>query len=286
MQAYDCAKNSEAWTAFWNCPGGGFQCVSGSPGITQALNDHWSSFAMSLSSGTRVLDIGCGAGAAARALLAARRDVRITGIDLAAVPSLAEARIELISNTPVESLPFPDATFGAAVSQFGFEYSQKDRASRELARVLAPESRFAFLVHHAGSSIVAANRTRLNALAEFQEREMRTAFLSGNTLAFNGRMSLLMEKHPRDSLIVELARCLPLRIRLCRDQRMAVWKAVEAALAPERRILETLNMCCLAPEDLDGFLGSLRNFFEVRSISALHKPNAEPIAWRLGGARR
>jgi hypothetical protein len=67
---------------------------------------------------------------------------------------------------------------------------------------------------------------------------------------------------------------------------MAVWKAVEEALAPERRILETLNTCCLAPEDLDGFLGSLRNFFEVRSISTLHKPNAEPIAWRLGGARR
>jgi SAM-dependent methyltransferase len=241
---------------------------------------------MSLSSGTRVLDIGCGAGAAARALLAARRDLRITGIDLAAVPFLTEAQIELISNTPMESLPFSDATFGAAVSQFGFEYSQKDQTSRELARVLAPESRFAFLVHHAESSIVAANRARLNALVEFQEREMRTAFLSANAVAFNGRISLLREKHPGDSLVVELARCLPLRIRLCKNQRIAVWKAVEEALAPEQRILETLNMCCLAPEDLDGWLGSLRDFFQVESVSTLRKPNAEPIAWRLGGARK
>src|SRR6185436_19368551 len=79
------AKERAAWTAFWQEPGQS-RCVAGAPDIQDALTRHWSLFASGLEPGARVLDLGCGAGAVAHSLLAARRDMRVTGIDFAKVP--------------------------------------------------------------------------------------------------------------------------------------------------------------------------------------------------------
>ena len=101
--------------------------------------------------GSRILDVGCGAGRHARAL--ARRGVRVTGVDLSA-ELLEEAR-ERSPGTPgsptyiqwdARELPFR-AQFEGAISMFTsfgyFEERADDlRLMQGVARALLPGSRF------------------------------------------------------------------------------------------------------------------------------------------------
>ena len=275
----------DAWTAFWQDPASGRGCIRGAPDITQALRNHWSQFADSLSRDAHVLDLGCGAGAAAGAIVAARRDLHVTGIDFARVPAASDARIRLISDTAMEQLPFEEASFDAIVSQFGFEYSRTHKTAHQMARVLRPAGRFSFVVHHAGSSVVAANRASLDAIRAIQDVDMREAFLAGNAFALGAKLNFLQRAHPGDTLVAELTRSLPARARQG-GGKGAAWSAVEEILAQERAILEALDSCCVAPEELDGWLGPLQQIFAITSTSILRKPNGVPIAWQIEGTKR
>ena len=285
MQLHDRTRIREAWTAFWQDPASGQQCIRGAPDVTHALRAHWSSFAASLAPGARVLDLGCGAGAAAAAIVAAGHDLHVTGIDFATVPPAADARIRLLSDTAMEQLPFADGSFDAAASQFGFEYGRTHKTARQLARVLAPAAKFSFIVHHAGSTVVAANRARLDAIRTVHEPDMRAAFLAGSAFALGAKLSCLQREHPADALVGELSRVLPIRAKDDSRKRIAAWRAVEEALWPERIVLEALDACCVAPEELDGWLGPLRQFCVVAPPAILRKPNGNPIAWRIDGSR-
>jgi len=285
MQLHDRTRIREAWTAFWQDPASGQQCIRGAPDVTHALRSHWSSFAAQLGVRARILDLGCGAGAAATAIVTARLDLEVTGVDFAMVPVSTEASIRLLSDTPMEQLPFADESFDAAISQFGYEYGRTHKTARQLARVLKPGARFSFIVHHAGSSVVATNRARLDAIRRFHAPDMRAAFLAGNAFVLNARLASLQRAHPLDTLVAALAKHLAVRATRSSQERDAAWSAVEEALWPERTVLEALDACCVAPEELDGWLGPLRQFCAVTSASILCKPNGDTIAWCIEGTR-
>ncbi len=271
----------DAWTAFWQDPAQS-RCVAGSLEIQRRLASHWASFAASLAPGARVLDLGCGAGAVARDLLAARPDLQITGVDFARVPLTIHPQVDLLSDTPMESLPFAAASFAAVVSQFGYEYSQVERTAREVAPVLAAEARLSLLVHHAESSIVATNRSRLAALQAFLAPAMRSAFCAADAAAFSAQMATLLGRHSQDALIIELARSLPTRLGRAQAERVAIWNAIDDALAPERCLAGALNACCVAPADIDEWMEPLQDFCELQS-AVLRKPNGDPVAWSITG---
>jgi SAM-dependent methyltransferase len=101
--------------------------------------------------GDRVLDVACGTGAlscAAAARVGARGSV--VGLDpneeMLAVARRKPARVDWRVGR-AESLPFPDASFDAVVSQFGMMFFE-DRAAalREMLRVLRPGGRLAVAV--------------------------------------------------------------------------------------------------------------------------------------------
>lgn len=275
----------DAWTAFWQDPGQS-RCVAGAPDIWQALTKHWSAFAWSLASGTRVLDLGCGAGAVARVLIAARRDVYVTGIDFARIPLTIYPQVELLSDTAMESLPFAEQSFGAVVSQFGYEYSETAAAAREMTQVVAPDARFSFLVHHAESAIVASNRSRLQIIVAFLAPAMRAAFCSADLAGLNAQLSALRASHPHDTLLFELARALPSRLGRAQSERIAIWKAIEDALQPERCLAESLSACCVAAHELDEWLEPLRSVCALEPVAVLREPSGAAIAWKIVGARR
>jgi ubiquinone/menaquinone biosynthesis C-methylase UbiE len=93
--------------------------------------------------GRRVLDVGCGTGALARAL--AERGARVWGVD----PSeemLTVARSQVrrgvgLKAGRAEALPFKDAWFERAVLRLVVHLVDRCRALPELARVLAPGGR-------------------------------------------------------------------------------------------------------------------------------------------------
>lgn len=274
----------DAWTAFWMDPGQS-RCVAGAPDIWQPLTDHWSSFANTMGRGARVLDLGCGAGAVARLLLAVRGDLQVTGIDYARVPLTTYPNFELLSDTPMESLPFGEPCFAGVVSQFGFEYSDCEATLRELAQVLAPGAGASFLVHHAESSIVATNRARLSALVTFLGLPVRTAFCSGEVVAFHAHMLALRERHPHDALVAELARSLPSRLGRTAREKTAIWNSIEDALAPELCLAQSLSQRCVAPARLEEWLAPLRRLFRLEPVAVLREPDGTPIAWRIQGVR-
>jgi len=153
----------DAWSRYW--AGGGPGCLPEATGpIAAAQRKLWHDFARTLPKGARVLDLATGSGAVPRWMTEARRDLKFTGVDSASSLPPAPSGIILKGGVSIASLPFRDAQFGAATSQFGFEYCADPARSAELARALAPGAPLLMIVHHAGSAIVAHNRARRDAL--------------------------------------------------------------------------------------------------------------------------
>lgn len=104
--------------------------------------------AVQIREGTKLLDAGCGAGGAA--LLAKQRGADVYGID-ASVAMLTIARQRLphadLRLGELEDLPFPNATFDAAVAVNSVQFaSDPGRAVHELARVCGTGRRVAILI--------------------------------------------------------------------------------------------------------------------------------------------
>ncbi|MGZ4383337.1 MAG: class I SAM-dependent methyltransferase [Gaiellaceae bacterium] len=96
---------------------------------------------LELTSNDRLLDIGCGTGAALRRL--APQVARATGVDIS--PRMIEAaRIEAHDQPKLDfsvadsaQLPFPGGAFTAALCTFSFHhYPRPEASAREIARVL------------------------------------------------------------------------------------------------------------------------------------------------------
>ena len=280
-------ESAEAWTIFWREQRPDSRCCANAPAdMRQALDSHWRSLASTLPPGINVIDIGCGAGAVGRELLSWRPDLSITGIDIAAILSSPDPRIQLLPDTPMESLPFADRTFGAAVSQFGYEYGRTGEAAKEVARVLAPGAPLSFLVHHSESPIAADSRDNLRALDQLTGAPLREAFISGQAAVLQQRLAALCRDCPGQRIVEQAARGLCVRINDPDPERAAVWNAVVSALAPEQFMLRSLTASCVAPDELTNWLEPLTEGFAIHSASILRMGGGKPLAWKIEGRRR
>lgn len=124
-----------------------------------------------LTTGQRVLDIGTGNGALPQLACEACADdmPTIDAIDLAELspawlasqPQACRDAVRFHGGVSVEALPFADASFDLASSQYGLEYTDLGRAVPQLARVLKPGGQLALLLHHAGSRLAEVAREEL-----------------------------------------------------------------------------------------------------------------------------
>ncbi|MFN4023881.1 MAG: class I SAM-dependent methyltransferase [Hyphomonas sp.] len=158
-----------AWTDYWRT-GQGASCFHGQA-TERALNEVWRSFVADLADGARVIDLAAGNGAAARECLAASgalgRQIAIDAVDAAAVqpPGPVPAQLRFHSGVRLERLPFDEATFDAAISQFGFEYAEAGPAALEAARVLRPGGQLRLVIHARDGGVfrdISARVERLN----------------------------------------------------------------------------------------------------------------------------
>lgn len=101
-----------------------------------------------IQSGQRVLDVACGTGILAREAASRMRSTgHVVGIDLS--PGMVAVARQLAPTIEwregmAESLPFPDQSFDAVVSQFGLMFfTDRRQALQEMFRVLAPGGRLA-----------------------------------------------------------------------------------------------------------------------------------------------
>ncbi len=156
----------KAWDAFWDPQmptGGGTRggCLPEAwQGIDNVQTQVWSDFAARLPRGARVLDLATGDGRVIAKLLAARRDLKPVGIDQASELPPPPRGAKFRTNVLMRELPFPDASFAAITSQFGFEYGDVEAAAQEVVRVARPGALVGMITHRTDSPIVAHNRNR------------------------------------------------------------------------------------------------------------------------------
>lgn len=146
---------------------------AGAANYDESIAAGWRGFFGALPAKARVLDLCTGNGAAALIAVESGKHFAVTAVDQADIDPPAYvtrhagdlAAIDFRGGTEVEALPFADASFDAAISQYGIEYSDLSRSLPELARVIAPGGR-ARLVIHAADGIVAAGARQVLADAD------------------------------------------------------------------------------------------------------------------------
>ena len=156
-----------AWSAFW--AGGTLHSCTGSfdERYSGAIGAFWDAVLDDIAPGARVLDLATGNGALPlRVWNRHGRGVQVDAVDLASLapawyqPALHPS-IRFHPGTSMEALPFADAGHDHVLSQYGFEYADRDAALGECLRVLAPAGGLAFVMHHAGSVLVDVGREEL-----------------------------------------------------------------------------------------------------------------------------
>jgi len=97
--------------------------------------------------GRRVLDIGCGTGRAAEALV--ERGSRVWGVEPEPeMAALARERVSTVKVAPAERLPFKDGWFERALMWLVVHLVDRPHAFGEAARVLRPDGRLAIGTFH------------------------------------------------------------------------------------------------------------------------------------------
>jgi hypothetical protein len=185
----------------------------------------------------------------------------------------------------MEELPFGNGAFGAAVSQFGFEYGAAETTATELARVLTPGAPISFLIHHPESSIIEGMRRHRRSIEGLCGLHVQAAFFSGNAGALADRFAVLRRECANDRLIEDAERGLHAHLGKDELQRLRVWRAVAEALAPELVMLDSLAL--LGPGDgaIEQIVESLRKWFDVKRLTVLRSLREEPLAWIVEGER-
>ncbi|RUO23877.1 hypothetical protein CWE09_12045 [Aliidiomarina minuta] len=159
------------WSLYWNnVPSlSSFAEGEAKRGYAGEVNDFWLQHFANLPKGASVLDVGSGNGALA-VLVSEYGKTEKLNLDVHAADAAVIdpkqvfsddkemldklADISFHTETPMEKLPFDDASVDLVVSQFAFEYAEKNAALKEIMRVLKPGGQLVIMGHNKSSSLV------------------------------------------------------------------------------------------------------------------------------------
>lgn len=291
------------WTRYWSAAGSrhGAGCLPNAGGAVESAQRRvWHDFAATLPRGAKVLDLATGNGVVLGWLAAARRDLKLIGVDSAAALPPPPKGATLKAGVRLERLPFADRSFDAATSQFGIEYGDVAAAIAELARVLRPGAHVRMIVHHQESPIVAHNLARREALiwacrAGGLADKAKAFAASGLAVAVPPALrqapAEAQRLFPGQSVAAEFALGIVQRLELVRARGAAAALAGLAAMEEEARgEIERIGLMERAALDEAGaaaIVGALaESGFTARPLELLPEPQSErPLAWIVAAVR-
>lgn len=277
-----------AWSAYWHELDPDHRPLERCyvPGDGRMLVDrHWAEFADGLPFGSRVIDLGCGAGILGRLLLSRRCDLRVTGVDWAEVPAARQPNLTICPRMSMEALSFEDGRFDAAVSLFGIEYGDIGRTAQELARVLRSGARFSFLIHHRDSEIAQEGAARRRALRQLSAGRMKRAFLAGSLAGLDDGQRRLKAQFPGQTMVDLVSNHYRRHLARARSERLALWQTLADDLDLEIGLLALLERSAKSASEMGVWLVSLLSAMQRVNLSVLRRGSGEPIAWAISGNR-
>lgn len=274
-----------AWTGYWLGAGRDSGCLPGAPKpLNDALAGFWAELAGLLPQGGQLLDIATGSGAVVRALLALRPDLVTIGIDSAALPA---SDLDLRGSIDATALPFADASFDAASSQFGIEYCAAP-ALAEAARVLRPGGHLAFVVHCSTSPAVAHNRARRAALVGLRDAGIfamaRQAMLTDKLDERQRRaVDAARRAHATQTIVDELPRAIELSFNA--QSPLLVLDALERKASQEIVRLRAMLDAALDAKGIARLCAALAAGGVAAEATALASDGGKTDAWLVRGTR-
>jgi ubiquinone/menaquinone biosynthesis C-methylase UbiE len=292
------------WAAYWAKSGGaaGAGCLpEAAPAVAAVIEAAWRDFAARLRPKARVLDLATGSGAVPRALKAARRDLDLVGVDSAPELPAGPPGIRLVGGVAIEQLPFGDASFDAATSQFGLEYGDRGRAVAEAARVLRSGGTIRLVVHHQESGIVRHNRGRREALhwatrgSPMLDKARRLALARAaaplpTPAAFREAVAEAQRAWPEQPVAAEIMAAIVQTLDMGRTrpprETIEVLDSLAARAADEAGRIEALLAAACDEAEAAAIGGRLRDSgLEVDRLEALNEPSGAPLAWLIDASR-
>jgi len=158
------SPHDKAWSDFWaqnrNSGQSGGCLPEKWQGIDAVQKEFWRKFAADIPRKARVLDVATGDGRVMAWMLARRRDLKLTGVDMAPVLPEPPRGTKIRADVLMENMPFPNKRFAAATSQFGFEYGSIAQTAAEIARIVEPGGRIGLMTHRQDGPILEHNLKR------------------------------------------------------------------------------------------------------------------------------
>lgn len=291
-----------AWADFWlheqgPASGGCLADAADELGAVQA--EAWREFASGLPRKARVLDLATGDGIVLKRLRGARADLRLTGVDSAPGLPKGPHGIELKAGVAIEALPFADASFDAATSQFGYEYGRTGEAAAEVARVLVSGGCFLFLVHDRAGPVVAHNRARVDALrwaaidsglidkARALATARRTMPLP-TPAAFRDAVGEAMRRFPGQSVAAEVSQAVlqSLSAGFSSQDSSTFIDQIERKATSELARLDALAEAARDEDGVEELVQELQNAgLEVEPARGMRNRRGDPFAWEIRGRK-
>jgi SAM-dependent methyltransferase len=297
------SRSEGVWSDFW-AQGGAGPASGCLPHALRQIDDVqkrvWAAVVRPLARGARVLDLATGDGAVLGKIQSDRRDLKLVGVDSAASLPAKLKGAQIKAGVAMERLPFPGGSFDLVTSQFGIEYGDVAATSREVARVLRPGGRFAFLIHHAGGPIVAHNAPRREALEAVIEQSDLLARARGLVTAraigplptpasFAAFVHELGARFPRQPVAAEFAAAVLQTLELSRGKSVA--EALDTLSELERRghnDIGRTRALMAAARDADG-IAALQEVLNSGGLSSeqpqlvQEASGVQPFAWLVSG---
>lgn len=277
---------AESWSKYWTQASGKVGCLPGAPdALGNLLDGIWFVLAQNLDSGAKVVDLACGNGVVGGSMLSANRDLDITGVDYADVDEKNDASYPIMGSTSITQMPFDDASFDCAVSQFGLEYADPKESGAELTRILKPGSTMRFIIHNADSPIVKSNLKRQEILDHiYYAPVIRSHAMNQQLNELQSDFDGLIGKYGQEPLIIEIASAIRSTLSDPKPAREKALTDLWEGMAQEMTIINALRSAAVSQDDLEAWLSSLGKEFTFSPPETVSYEN-NILCWSISGTR-
>lgn len=288
-----------AWNEFWALNKGSGQdggCLpAGYQGIHNAQKAMWTQFAKSLPKNARVLDLATGDGRVIAWLMGARRDLKMSGCDMAEELPNPPRGAKVKAGVRMEALPYPDRQFACLTSQFGFEYGETALVAGEATRALREGGTLAILTHRQDGPILAHNLKRRaqiqwaieeQGLPELAKRslQLRSGGLAVVPLAISEAPAKGAAEHGAQSAAWEIAEAIRQSLAMgARDHPANVARLIDTIVSRARNELgriASLEAACATTADEAQFDAAIceAGFEVVDNVPLVEAGKGQPFA--------